>query len=86
MSRRPAASRTTRGRWSRDDDPLAVFVRGATVGAFVGAMIAGSAVWHRIRRRVASRSEARQRGLDLASPPRRQPPGPPRPDARPGRP
>lgn len=35
---------------TRDDDPLAVFVRGATVGAFVGAMIAGSTIWRRIRR------------------------------------
>jgi hypothetical protein len=38
----------------RDDDPLAVFVRGATVGAFVGAVIAGSTIWRRVRRHAAS--------------------------------
>jgi hypothetical protein len=35
----------------RDNDPLAIFVRGATVGAFVGAVIAGSEIWRRGRRR-----------------------------------
>ncbi len=54
MNRRVPTSRAARGRWSRDDEPLAVFVRGATVGAFVGAMIAGSAVWHRVLLRVAA--------------------------------
>jgi hypothetical protein len=45
-----------RGRFpirTRDDDPLSVFVRGATVGAFVGAAIAGSAIWRRARRHPA---------------------------------
>lgn len=54
MSRWSPGARATRDRRSRDDDPLAVFVRGATVGAFVGAAIAGSAVWHRVRLRVAA--------------------------------
>jgi hypothetical protein len=35
---------------TRDEDPFAVFVRGATVGAFVGAVIAGSTIWRRARR------------------------------------
>jgi hypothetical protein len=39
---------------TRDEDPLAVFVRGATVGAFVGAVIAGSTIWRSVRRRAAS--------------------------------
>ncbi len=42
----------------RDDDPLAVFVRGATVGAFVGAMIAGSTIWRRVRRHAAGAPDA----------------------------
>ena len=44
--------------WTRDDDPLAVFVRGATVGAFVGAMIAGSTIWRRVRRHAAPAADA----------------------------
>ena len=48
MNRRlPASLRT------RDDDPLAVFMRGATVGAFVGAVIAGSTIWRRARQGTA---------------------------------
>ncbi len=35
----------------RDDDALGAFVRGATVGAFIGAVIAGSTIWRRARRR-----------------------------------
>jgi hypothetical protein len=35
---------------TRDEDPFAVFVRGATAGAFVGAVIAGSTIWRRARR------------------------------------
>jgi hypothetical protein len=38
---------------TRDEDPFAVFARGATVGAFVGAVIAGSTIWRRARRRPA---------------------------------
>jgi hypothetical protein len=49
MNRRLPASLGT-----RDEDPLAVFVRGATVGAFVGAVIAGSTIWRRVRRHAAS--------------------------------
>lgn len=64
MSRWSPGGRATRDRQSRDDDPLAVFVRGATVGAFVGAAIAGSAVWHRVRLRVAA-----GRGGSIAAPP-----------------
>jgi hypothetical protein len=41
-------------REQRDDDPLAVFVRGATMGAFVGAVIAGSTIWRRVRRQASS--------------------------------
>lgn len=41
-----------RGR--RGEDRLATFLRGLVVGAFVGAAIAGSAVWRRIRRRGAA--------------------------------
>ena len=54
MSRRSPASRPTPGGRGRDDDPLATFVRGASLGAFVGAVIAGSTVWHRIRSRIAA--------------------------------
>jgi len=53
MNRRLPASLGT-----RDEDPLAVFVRGATVGAFVGAMIAGSTIWRRVRRHAASAADA----------------------------
>ena len=57
-----------------DDDPrLAQFLRGVTMGALVGAAIAGSAIW---RRRLA-------RSAELAAGPSRQvpdaPPGPPTP-------
>jgi hypothetical protein len=34
-----------------DSPRLAVFVRGLTIGALVGAAIAGSAIWERTRRR-----------------------------------
>jgi hypothetical protein len=34
--------------------PVDVFVRGLLSGAFVGAVIAGSAVWERRRRRASS--------------------------------
>ncbi len=54
MSRWSPDKRPSRDRRSGDDDPLADFVRGATVGAFVGAAIAGSAAWHRVRKRVAA--------------------------------
>ena len=37
-----------------DDEGLARFLRGATIGALVGAAVAGSAIW---RRRVARSSE-----------------------------
>jgi len=53
MNRRLPASLGT-----RDDDPLAVFVRGATVGAFVGAVIAGSTIWRRLAARRAAASPA----------------------------
>jgi hypothetical protein len=39
---------------SGDDEGLARFLRGATMGALVGAAVAGSAIW---RRRVARSSE-----------------------------
>jgi len=39
---------------SGDDEGLARFLRGATIGALVGAAVAGSAIW---RRRVARSSE-----------------------------
>jgi len=35
-----------------DDSPrVAIFMRGLTIGALVGAAIAGSAIWERTRRR-----------------------------------
>lgn len=68
MSRRQPASRPTLGARGRDDDPVATFVRAATVGAFVGAVIAGSTVWNRIRRRIAGPTAAG--GPRAASPPR----------------
>lgn len=43
MSRLPAAG--------RGEDRLAIFLRGLVVGAFVGAMIAGSAALRRLVRR-----------------------------------
>jgi hypothetical protein len=40
---------------SNEDAPrLAVFMRGLTIGALVGAAIAGSALWERTRRRAES--------------------------------
>lgn len=54
---------------TRDDDPLAVFVRGATVGAFVGAVIAGSTIWRRVRKHAPSAPIA-----GLPRPPRAEPP------------
>lgn len=54
---------------TRDDDPLAVFVRGATVGAFVGAVIAGSTIWRRVRRPAPSAPTP-----GLPRPPRAVPP------------
>ena len=39
---------------TRDDDPLAVFLRGATVGLFLGAVIAGSTIWRNVRLRPSS--------------------------------
>ncbi len=60
---------------TRDDDPLAVFVRGATVGAFVGAVIAGSTIWRRAWRRAPS--------APAAGPPRSRRAVPPAADADP---
>jgi hypothetical protein len=34
---------------------MAVFIRGLTIGALVGAAIAGSAIWERARRQVERR-------------------------------
>lgn len=48
----------------RDDEVnprLAAFLRGVTIGALVGAAVAGSALWERASRR---REEARRTGLD----------------------
>jgi len=64
MNRRFSVSSGT-----RDDDPLAVFVRGATVGAFVGAVIAGSTIWRRVRRPAVSGP-----AVGLPRPPRAVPP------------
>lgn len=45
-----------RGRRSRaesgDDQREAIFLRGLTIGALIGAAIAGSALWSRVARRV----------------------------------
>jgi hypothetical protein len=38
-----------------DDRTVASFVRGLTLGALIGAIIAGSSMWSRRRRRHASR-------------------------------
>jgi hypothetical protein len=84
VSRRQPASRPTLGARGRDDDPVATFVRAATVGAFVGAVIAGSTVWHRIRRRIAAGTAAGRPGPRPASP-RHDPVGPRRPDGGAGR-
>ncbi len=72
------AFRPAPGVRGRDDDPVAIFVRGATLGAFVGAVIAGSTVWHRIRRGVSRSTAARANGpgpalprTDLSGPRRR---------------
>lgn len=61
---------------TRDDDRLAVFVRGATVGAFVGAVIAGSTIWRRLAARRAPSAPA-------AGPPRSPRAVPPAADADP---
>jgi len=53
----------------RDDDPLAVFVRGATVGAFIGAVIAGSTIWRRVRRHAASAPAGTQPRSGRPAPP-----------------
>ncbi|MFI5226071.1 MAG: hypothetical protein ACHQ3P_05295 [Candidatus Limnocylindrales bacterium] len=45
---------TRRGGGAGDDPRLAQFLRGATMGALVGAAIAGSAIW---RRRLARSTE-----------------------------
>jgi hypothetical protein len=65
-------------RGQRDDDPLAVFVRGATMGAFVGAVIAGSTIWRRVWRHAAS--------AQAAALPRPGRPAPPAEGADPHRP
>ncbi len=57
---------------TRDEDPFAVFARGATVGAFVGAVIAGSTIWRRARRGPAGAPVA---GAPIPGTPR--PSGPP---------
>jgi len=41
-----------RGDANDESHRLAVFLRGLTIGALVGAAIAGSAIWERARRRV----------------------------------
>jgi hypothetical protein len=82
VSRRQPASRPTPGARGRDDDPVATFVRAATVGAFVGAVIAGSTVWHRIRRRIAAGTAA---GGPRAALPPRDPAGTHRSDGGAGR-
>ncbi len=91
MRRLLPARRAMRGSHTREDDRLAVFVRGATVGAFVGAAIAGSATWQRIRRRLAAgragRTADEAAGLAgvAAGSPGSGPAGPPPRDGGPGR-
>ena len=53
---------------TRDEDPFAVFARGATAGAFIGAVMAGSTIWRRARRRPT--------GAPGSGAPRSGPPGP----------
>ena len=67
-----------------DRDPSGRFVRGLTLGALLGAVIAGSSIWTRARarRRLASRgvvapARASTTGVTPAEAP---PPGTPPPD------
>jgi hypothetical protein len=47
-----------------DDSPrMAVFIRGLTIGALVGAAIAESALWERARRRVEHEARETEPGL-----------------------
>jgi hypothetical protein len=62
----------------RDDDPVAAFVRGATVGAFVGAVIAGSTIWRLARRQPAGAPAGSGPPSGRARPPT-EGPGPRRP-------
>ena len=55
----------------KPNDRLAVFMRGATLGAFVGAAIAGSTGWQRLRRRVVARRAAAAAGHAKSNPPDR---------------
>ena len=50
-----------------DGDPrVAAFLRGVTIGALVGAAIAGSALWERaVRRRAATASDTTAAGDEL---------------------
>jgi hypothetical protein len=50
---------------SGDDEGIARFLRGATMGALVGAAVAGSAIW---RRRVARSTELAADRARLAPP------------------
>jgi hypothetical protein len=59
---------------ANEDSPrMAVFLRGLSIGALVGAAIAGSAIWERARRRVEQRTASPE-------PAQSQPEGP-RPEA-----
>ena len=59
-ARRERARAAAEGGSDADGDPrVAAFLRGVTIGALVGAAIAGSALWERaVRRRAADRADA----------------------------
>jgi hypothetical protein len=72
VKQRPSVARSGAGddaeaRGGGDVDPrLAAFLRGVTIGALVGAAIAGSALWERaLRRRGAAEQPA---GEDVSPP------------------
>jgi hypothetical protein len=58
-TRRVRARAAAEGGSEGDGDPrVAAFLRGVTIGALVGAAIAGSALWERaVRRRAATASD-----------------------------
>jgi len=59
---------------SNEDAPrIAVFMRGLTIGALVGAAIAGSALWERTRRRAQGVSAQRRRAQGVSAQPRPSP-------------
>ena len=52
---------------AREQPHMSRFVRGLTIGALVGAAIAGSAIWRRSRRRSSSDAAESESGTDQQS-------------------